>query len=370
MRDKRPVDELTIEELERVLAIRRREERQKRLKRMKDRGRVMVDVSATPNAVAQPVDKPMMPQNGDSTTRSSGSSSSQQTSQQNVPPVKKPVQESMPRFEEEEDAESNETVPVPSTKSKSGGNRVFNSLLLVVEIVAVLGLVFIGVTMFLEVATLQNETAAAQQLANQQRLASLPTIEPTPIIQGRIEDYVLPGGHTIDANGNAQFNLAEFIDDVPSHLQSTVVNQVFPVDFRRPAPTSETALYLNIPKLGIDQAIVQGTDWEALKLGVGQVQNGANPGDSNGNVALAAHNDVYGELFRYIGDLEPGDEFQIQTQTQTYTYRVTGSEIVKPNDVHVLQNQGQATATLITCYPYQVNTERLVVFAQRVDDSL
>jgi hypothetical protein len=43
MRDKRPVDELSIEELERVLAIRRREDRQKQLQRMQRNGRVMSD---------------------------------------------------------------------------------------------------------------------------------------------------------------------------------------------------------------------------------------------------------------------------------------------------------------------------------------
>ena len=41
MRDKRPVDELSIEELEKILTVRKREEREKRLDRMKRSGRVV-----------------------------------------------------------------------------------------------------------------------------------------------------------------------------------------------------------------------------------------------------------------------------------------------------------------------------------------
>src|SRR5262249_3569639 len=51
MRDKRPVDELSIEELEKILAIRKREEREKRLDRMKRSGRVVGAEAATPVTV-------------------------------------------------------------------------------------------------------------------------------------------------------------------------------------------------------------------------------------------------------------------------------------------------------------------------------
>ena len=65
----------------------------------------------------------------------------------------------------------------------------------------------------------------------------------------------------------------------------------------RPPATAETARRIVIPEIGVDHVIVQGTDPEALKLGVGQEQNGTTP-SGNGNLVLAAHNDIYGEIFR------------------------------------------------------------------------
>ena len=64
--------------------------------------------------------------------------------------------------------------------------------------------------------------------------------------------------------------------------------------------------------------------------------------------------------------LEVGDSFQIQTKTTVYTYTVSETRIVAPNDVGVLQPRQGATATLISCYPYQVDNKRIVVFADRV----
>ena len=102
---------------------------------------------------------------------------------------------------------------------------------------------------------------------------------------------------------------------------------------------------------------MQGVDWEALKQGVGQVPNGINPGDDYGNVSFAAHNDIYGKLFQHLDQLEPGDTFQIQTRTTVYTYTVTETRIVEPNEVDVLEPRQGATATLISCYPYQVDNQ-------------
>ncbi len=363
MRDKRPVDELSIEELERILAIRKREERQKRLQQMRARGRVLEASDRVETGIDKPIPRPIMtPQPVLESAPAPRAASMMAT-----PPSVSTAATNRVMFE---DDEPDDSASVPLVPKGAGAKRAMNSLLLLVEVVAVLGLVFIGVTMALAVGRLESETAEAQKLANEQRLAALPTIAPTAILQVRVEDYVLPGGHIINADGAAQFNLDEFINDVPSHLQTQVVSQVFPVDFRPPPVTSETAQYISIPKLGIDQAIFQGTDWETLKKGVGQVLNGADPGDVTGNVVLAAHNDIYGELFRYLDTMAVGDEFYIQTETHTYTYRVTGYKIVNPTDVYVMEDQGRATVTLISCYPYQVNNKRYVVFAERIDNGL
>jgi sortase A len=130
-----------------------------------------------------------------------------------------------------------------------------------------------------------------------------------------------------------------------------------------PTPGPEQARIIEIPGIGVNAPIVPGVyDWEQLKRGVGHHTGSALPGES-GNMVLAAHNDIYGEIFRDLNKLSPGDEFTISTGTRAYTYVVTKIDIVEPTEVDVMRPTGHASATLISCYPYRINTQRIVVFA-------
>ncbi|MBK9122124.1 MAG: sortase [Chloroflexi bacterium] len=351
MRDRRPVDELSIEELERILAIRKREQRMQRLQRLKQDGRVM-HAAAAP-AEANPQSLPVQAATPAPVQKSPA-----------APPRPVP-QTSEPRFEDDLFTERPPDDPERAAQRKSAINRI----LLVVEIAAVVGLLFLGTGMIMSISALEQETRAAQELANQQRSAGIPTPQPTSILTVRIEDYVLPGGHVIEADDTVRFNLEEFIDDVPAHLRVAVQQQVLPVNIVRPPETPETARSISIPRLNLDQSIVQGTDWEALKEGVGQVQNGAYPAAATGNVVLAAHNDIYGELFRDLDQMRVGDEFTVRTNSRTFVYRVREVRIVDPTDTYVMDDQGVPTVTLISCYPYRVNNKRYIVVADRVDNA-
>jgi sortase A len=336
MRNKRTIDELTIEELEQALVIKRREERQKKLDRMRRSGRT-VEAPANggkqhpPQAVvlatAQAVKSTALDNDG------------------------------APRFVDAPEA------VVPDPERDRFWKSFVNQALLLVEVAAVLGLIYLGYMLIQSIGNLERETAEAQRMAEEQRVAALPTIAPTPVL--RIEDVVLPGGHTPPTSPHgAQPNLNE----IPPNLQPMVQSQLFQPVINRAPQTDDTALRLIIPKLNLDQTIVQGTDWEALKQGVGQTQNGVNPGDESGNLVLSAHNDIYGELFRYLDRLESGDRFQVQTRRAIYTYEVSEWKVVEPTAVEVLGSTNAPTATLISCYPYQIDDKRIVVFARRIDN--
>ena len=86
-----------------------------------------------------------------------------------------------------------------------------------------------------------------------------------------------------------------------------------------PPPTDETPLKVIIPALNLDEPITQGTDEEALRRGVGQVLNGATPDRNTENVVFAAHNDIYGELFKNLDQLQVGDVIHVQTK-EKYLY--------------------------------------------------
>ncbi len=88
----------------------------------------------------------------------------------------------------------------------------------------------------------------------------------------------------------------------------------------------------------------------------------ADPGNT-GNIVLSAHNDIFGEIFRYLDDLEDGDEIVLHTQQRVYTFVIFNSEIVEPTQVKFLNNTQIPTVTLISCYPYLIDNKRIVVQA-------
>ncbi len=297
MNEKRPED-LSVEELRRLLLDKRRVTRHDRLEKFRRTGRV----------ISLAVETPEQPANGDD-----------------------PGQV----VETSDDANS----PAPRNPRRV----LMDRLLLGVEILAVLGLIGIGLAFFSIMRTLNDEVAASIQQ---------PTAQPTALITA----VVLPSGHTPpNAEGGAQPNEAE----IPEHLRPLVQNIAsIPVPTASPAQ----AIRIQIPAIGVDAPIVQGDGWEQLKKGVGQHIGTANPGE-NGNVVLAAHNDIFGEIFRELDKLQPGDVVILYTNQRQYNYIITGTQIVEPTRVEVMAPTPNPTVTLISCYPYLVNTQRIVVFA-------
>ena len=222
--------------------------------------------------------------------------------------------------------------------------RVMDRFLLVVEVLAVVGLVGVLISGFGILRDLNNEVASA--LIQE-------TFTPTPLVMA----VVLPSGHMPpDAQGNTRPNDAE----IPAHLQPMVQSLA-----SIPIPTSapDQAIRIQVPAINIDAPVVQGDGWEQLKKGVGQSLSSVNPGQ-NGNIVLSAHNDVYGEIFRYLDKLMPGDQVILYTQQRQYVYVVDRTAIVEPTAVEVMASTGSPTVTLISCYPYLVDKQRIVVFAR------
>ncbi len=228
----------------------------------------------------------------------------------------------------------------PASKKR----RILDGVLLGIEVLAVLGLVGVLLSGLGMLRDLNNEVAAAIRP---------PTPAPTPLIMA----VVLPSGHTPpDAQGNTQPNEAE----IPANLRPLMQSLAnLPI----PTPAPDQAVRIEIPAIKIDAPVVQGDGWDQLKKGVGQHVGSANPGES-GNVVLSAHDDVYGELFRDLDRLQPGDVVVLFTQQKQYTYAVDRTEIVEPTAVEVMASTGAPTVTLISCYPYLVDKQRIVVFAR------
>ncbi len=318
MPDRRTVDELSIEELEEILAIRKRAAREARLKRLRAEGRV-IDV---------PLEERTAPDLFAASQRDLPSPASSYYHVHEIPdetPTRR-------RF---------------NLKPSARTLRTWRDrLLLFVEVGAVIGLILLFVSV--ERSRIEsNETATAVQAA------AVPTLEPTPLISA----IVLPSGHRPPtAPGGAAPNP----DEIPAHLRA-YAQSITPQPLPTPGPGQPTRI--QIPAIGVDAQIVPGDSWDQLKKGVGQHIGSANPGE-RGNLVLSAHNDVFGEIFRSLDQLKAGDEIIVFAGAQRYRYEVSDSRIIAPTQVEVMAPTNEPAVTLISCYPYLVDNKRIVVFGQ------
>ena len=241
--------------------------------------------------------------------------------------------------------QAGELEEAPAPAKRSGRRRILDGFLLLVELSAVVGFIYILYTGLNVIRELNREVVAV--------IEQQPTLTPTPLIGA----VVLPSGHTPpNSPGGARFNEAE----IPEHLRP-LVQSLFNAPLPTPGPVQ--AVRLQIPAIQVDAPIVQGDGWEQLKKGVGQHLGTANPGERS-NLVLSAHNDIFGELFRDLDRLNPGDLVLVYTNQRSYTYIVVDTQIVPPTAVEVLEPTSQATATLISCYPYLKDDKRIVVIAR------
>lgn len=237
-----------------------------------------------------------------------------------------------------------ETTPDERDAPRSRRRRFLDYFLLVIEVTAVVGFIFVLYNGLNVIRELNQEVAAALEQ---------PTLTPTPLIVA----VVLPSGHTPpNAEGGTRPNDAE----IPEHLRPLVQSLAnIPI----PTPGPEQAIRVQIPAIKVDAPVVQGDGWEQLKKGIGQHIPSTNPG-KQGNLVLSAHNDIFGEIFRDLDKLKPGDEVVVFTNERSYTYLVDDSEVVEPTAVEVLNPTKQSTVTLISCYPYLVDDQRIVITAR------
>jgi sortase A len=226
--------------------------------------------------------------------------------------------------------------------------------LLSLEVVALAGLVAVLVASYFNLRELNDEVAVAQQNALEWQTPPTPTLTP-PIALA-----LLPGGHSSPTSPGGA------VPDVPPHLQKwvqpTAASNALATNIRV-AQSSTAPTRIVIPKIQVDAPVVGDVTWEALKQGVGHLPGSANPGE-RGNLYLAAHNDIFGEIFRHLDKLEPGDEYFIYGGEQKFRYVVKEKRIIQPTDVEVMGPTTEPVATLQTCYPYLIDTHRLVVIGE------
>lgn len=128
--------------------------------------------------------------------------------------------------------------------------------------------------------------------------------------------------------------------------------------------------YIRIPKINIKLPIYHSTSPEALKKGVGHLENSSLPiGGTASHAVLSAHTGYpTAEFFTNLTKLQDGDIFYLVILNKTLAYKVDQIKVVEPTDISALQiDRLQDYVTLVTCTPYGVNSHRLLVRGLRTD---
>ncbi len=146
----------------------------------------------------------------------------------------------------------------------------------------------------------------------------------------------------------------------PSTATTTTTTEPSPP----PPPTGDALARIQIPKIGLDDIVVNGIGVDDLRKGPGHYPFTPLPGQQ-GNSAIAGHRTTYGAPFGNVDQLSNGDKVLLRTVQGFFTYRVYAQLVVDPTDVSVLNPDPRhpATITLTTCNPKYSASQRLVVKA-------
>lgn len=135
--------------------------------------------------------------------------------------------------------------------------------------------------------------------------------------------------------------------------------------------TGDALTRLQIPRVGVDVVVVEGTTPAALAAGAGHYPETPLPGEK-GNVAIAGHRTTYGKPFNRMDELVPGDKVVLTTPIGKHTYEVTTQPfVVDPFDWSIIENypEGGGWLTLTSCHPEGSAAYRIVVRARLVSSS-
>jgi sortase A len=171
-----------------------------------------------------------------------------------------------------------------------------------------------------------------------------------------------------------------FVSDAKSNQLEQALNQAtaqdkLPTGPPAVAPTTNAPAEgqpvgdIRIPKIGINQIMVEGTNTQDLRKGPGHYTGTPLPGQT-GNASVAGHRTTYGHPFYNLDGVAVGDPVVVTTVQGVFVYDTVKSEVVSPDDNNVLKNTPGHMLTLTTCNPRFSASSRLVVVAQLAHSKL
>jgi sortase A len=147
-----------------------------------------------------------------------------------------------------------------------------------------------------------------------------------------------------------------------------------------PTPLPLPARRLSIPAIGLNTSVVESSPrqrgdgtfiWDPPAYAAGHYDSSGDPGEGR-NIVFQGHNNIYGEVFRDLDKLNPGDEIILLTDTGEFHYRIqqkvtipyVGHEAQAAPQIQAMTGPGSSeVVTLVSCWPYSTFTSRIIVVA-------
>lgn len=229
-------------------------------------------------------------------------------------------------------------------------------------------------------------TKAAPTDSGSHHYAGAATATPAPSLAPSHRADGLPAGY-LAVGPSAESWAATALE----HFEAGAPQPVRPVSEASPvvAPDMPPAVHVAVPEVGIDTTIVEVAPakseshgrtvftWAVADWSAGHHSTSADPGEG-GNIILTGHDDVRGEVFRGLHDIQLGDQVQLTSPAGVFTYAVTEVHVreyrnASPEELiaagRFLAPMPEERVTLVTCWPYGIDTHRIIVVARPADPS-
>ena len=129
--------------------------------------------------------------------------------------------------------------------------------------------------------------------------------------------------------------------------------------------------YIEIPAINCTLPIYHGTEDSVLQIAVGHLEWSSLPvGGKSTHCVLSGHRGLpSAKLFTDLDKVVVGDIFILRVLDEVFTYEVDSIMIVEPHETDsLLIEREKDYCTLITCTPYAINTHRILVRGERVEN--
>lgn len=163
--------------------------------------------------------------------------------------------------------------------------------------------------------------------------------------------------------------LEDNLEEVDKSTKDTAEERGSDKPIDRDEITNDKAIaVIRIDKIGVLAQVFDNDKQSTLRKGVGVIETTDMPSSELGTCsAIAGHRGGVNEdlSFLNIDQLGDGDEIKVTTKDEVLVYKVTGSEVIEPDDwSKFTRDQSKSRLILMACHPYPKNDKRILIYTE------